>query len=83
MQWPQDTKGVIRNRKSRKDIWYLVAIVLSVLSPFTTSDYPLGIMLQLYCLSFLDLRPLITLWLNRGRTENTTSTRYQRGNQKS
>ena len=41
-------------------IWYLVAIVLSVLLRFTTSDYPFGILWPLYCLSFLDLRLLIT-----------------------
>ena len=42
-------------------IWYLVAIVLSVLLRFTTSGYPFGILWPLYCLSFLDLRLLITL----------------------
>ena len=42
-------------------LWYLVAIVLSVLPRFTTSDYPFGIMWPLYCLSFLDLRLFITL----------------------
>ena len=41
-------------------LWYLVAIVLSVLPQFTTSDYPFGIMWPLYCLSFLILRFLIT-----------------------
>ena len=41
-------------------LWYLVAVVLSVLPRFTTSDYPFGIMWPLYCLSFLDLRLLIT-----------------------
>ena len=40
--------------------WYLLAIVLSVLPRFTTSDYPFGILWPLYCLSFLDLRLLIT-----------------------
>ena len=40
--------------------WYPVAIVLSVLPRLTTSDYPFGIMWSLYCLSFLDLRFLIT-----------------------
>ena len=35
-------------------LWYLVAIVLSVLPRFTTSDYPFGILWPLYCLSFLD-----------------------------
>ena len=41
-------------------LWYLVAIVLSVLPRFTTFDYPFGILWPLYCLSFLDLRLLIT-----------------------
>jgi hypothetical protein len=41
-------------------LWYHVAIVLSVLPRFTTSDYPFGILWPLYCLSFLDLRLLIT-----------------------
>ena len=40
--------------------WYLVAIVLSVLPRVTTSDYPFGILWPLHCLSFLDLRLLIT-----------------------
>ena len=41
-------------------LWYLLAIVLSVLPRFTTSDNPFGILWPLYCLSFLDLRLLIT-----------------------
>ena len=41
-------------------LWYLKAIVMSVLPQFTTSDYPFGIMWPLYCLSFLVLRFLIT-----------------------
>ena len=41
-------------------LWYLVAIVLSVLPRFTTYDYPFRILWALYCLSFLDLRLLIT-----------------------
>ena len=41
-------------------LWYLKAIVLSVLPQFTTSDYPFGIMWPLYCLCFLILRFLIT-----------------------
>ena len=32
-------------------LWYLVAIVLSVLPRFTTSDYPFCILWPLYCLS--------------------------------
>ena len=41
-------------------LWYLVAIALSVLPRFTTCDYPFRILWPLYCLSFLDLRLLIT-----------------------
>ena len=40
-------------------LWYLVAIVLSVLR-FMDSDYPFGIFWPLCCLSFFDLRILIT-----------------------
>ena len=47
-------------------IWYLVAIVLSVLLRFTTSGYPFGILWPVYCLSFLDLRLLITLLVSCG-----------------
>ena len=48
-------------------LWYLVAIVLSALPRFTTSDYPFGILRPLYCLSFLDLRLLITPLVSCGR----------------
>jgi hypothetical protein len=44
-------------------LWYLVAIVLSVLR-FTASDYPFGILWPLCCLSF-DLRsdyPFSIMW---------------------
>jgi hypothetical protein len=41
-------------------IWYLLAIVLSVLLRFTGSDYPFGIYWLLCCLFFYDLRVLIT-----------------------
>ena len=39
---------------------FLLAIVLSVLLPFTDSDYPFGIIWPLCCLFFFDLRLLIT-----------------------
>ena len=45
-------------------LWYLVAIVLSVLL-FTTSDYHFGILWPLYCLSFY-LRLLITTLVSCG-----------------
>ena len=47
-------------------LWFLVAILLSVLPRFTTSDYPFGILWPLYCLSFLDLRLLITPFVSCG-----------------
>ena len=43
-------------------LWYLLAIVLSVLRRFTDSDYPFGIFWPLYFLFFVDLLILITLW---------------------
>jgi hypothetical protein len=41
-------------------LWYLLAIVLSVLLPYTNSDYPFGIFWSLCCLSFFHIRILIT-----------------------
>ena len=41
-------------------LWYLLAIVSSVLLRFTASDYPFGICWPLYRLSYFDLRLLIT-----------------------
>jgi hypothetical protein len=41
-------------------LWYLVAIVLSVILWFTDSDYSFGILWPLCCLSFFDLQILIT-----------------------
>jgi hypothetical protein len=41
-------------------LWYLLAIVLSVLLWFMDSDYPFGIFWPLCCLSFFDLQILIT-----------------------
>jgi hypothetical protein len=61
-------------------LWYHVAILLSVLPRVTTSDYPFGILWPLHCLSFLDLRLLITPLVSCG---HTMATKYQRGNQKS
>jgi hypothetical protein len=75
-QWPKDTKGVIR-------IWYLLAIVLSVLLQYTDSDYPFGIFWSLCCLSFnilILITPLSESVYWR-RTDNTMTKRYQRGNQ--
>jgi hypothetical protein len=41
-------------------LWYLLAIVLSVLLRFTDSDYPFGSFWPLCCLFFFDLQILIT-----------------------
>jgi hypothetical protein len=41
-------------------LWYLLAIVLSVLLRYTNSDYPFGIFWPFCCLSFFDIRILIT-----------------------
>jgi hypothetical protein len=72
IQWPKDTKAVIRSCKW-KDVYcivspsiysfwlhlcYLLVIVLSLL-PFTASAYSFGIFWSLYCLSF-HLQFLIT-----------------------
>ena len=40
-------------------LWYLVAIVLSVLLRLTAPGYPFGILWPLYCLSSFDLRLLV------------------------
>ena len=47
-------------------LWYLLAIVLSVLPLFTASDYPFGIFWPLYCLSSLYLQLLITSLVSSG-----------------
>ena len=47
-------------------LWYLLAIVLSILPRLTTSDYPFGILWPLHFLSFLDLRLLITTLVSFG-----------------
>ena len=41
-------------------LWYLLAIVLSVLLRYTDSDYPFGILWPLCCQFFFDIRILIT-----------------------
>ena len=47
-------------------LWYLLAIVLSVLLRFTASHYPFGIFWPLYCLSFYAFRLLITTLVSLG-----------------
>jgi hypothetical protein len=64
-QWPQDTKGGIRirilKRTRQHSLWYLFAIVLSVLLWYMDSDYTFGIWWPLCCLFFFDIRILITI----------------------
>jgi hypothetical protein len=134
-QWPKDTNGVIKSRKSMKDgqhndqkiptgsskaenrpfgifwslcwpsffdlrllmtplvsfghcvvrpssiygfwwpLWYLLVIVFSVLLRFTAFDDPVGFFWSLCCPSFFEA-------VNRRRTDNTMTKRYQRGHQK-
>ena len=47
-------------------LWYLLAIVLSVLLRFTDPDYTFGIFWPLCCLSFFDLQILITSLVSFG-----------------
>jgi hypothetical protein len=55
-------------------LWYLVAIVLSVLW-YTDSDYPFGILWPLYCL-FFDIRILITPLVSCGHCVVCSSSIY-------
>ena len=45
-------------------LWYLLAIVFSVLRRFTDSDYPFGIFWPLYCMFFVDLLILIAFLIS-------------------
>ena len=47
-------------------LWYLLAIVLSVLLRFTDSDYSFGVFWPLCCLTFFDLQILITPLVSLG-----------------
>ena len=57
-------------------LWYLLAIVLSVLRRFTASHYPFGIFWPLYCLSFYALRLLIAPLVSFGHCIVCPSTLY-------
>ena len=57
-------------------LWYLLAIVLSVLRRFTASHYPFGIFWPLYCLSFYALWLLITPLVSFGHCIVCPSTLY-------
>jgi hypothetical protein len=57
-------------------LWYLLAIVLSVLLRFTDSDCPYGIYWPLCCLSFFDLRILIAPMVSIGHCVVCSSSIY-------
>ena len=57
-------------------LWYLLAIVLSVLLRFTASHYSFGIFWPLYCVSFYALRLLITPLVSFGHCIVCPSTLY-------
>ena len=57
-------------------LWYLVTIVLSVFLRCTASDYLFGILWPLYCLSFYDVRLLITSLVSCGHCIVCLSTMY-------
>ena len=58
-------------------LWYILAIVLSVLLRFTDSDYPFGIFWPLCCLFFFDLRILITPLVSFGHCAVCSSLIYR------
>ena len=58
-------------------LWYLLAIVLSVLLRFTASDYPFGIFWPLCCLSFFELQILITSLVSFGHCNVWPSSIYR------
>jgi hypothetical protein len=58
-------------------LWYLLAIVLSVLLWFTDSDYLFGIFWPLCCLFFFDLRILITPLVSCGHCVVCSSLIYR------
>jgi hypothetical protein len=57
-------------------LWYLVAIVLSVLLRYTDSDYPFGILWPLWCQFFFDIQILITPLVSFGHCVVSSSSIY-------
>ena len=57
-------------------LWYLLAIVLSVLLQYTDSDYLFGIFWPLCCLFFFDIRILITSLVSFGHCVVCSSSMY-------
>ena len=60
----------------RLHIWYLLAIVLSVLLRYTDSDYPFGIFWPLCCQFFFDIQILITPLVSFGHRVVSSSSIY-------
>ena len=58
-------------------LWYLLAIVLSVLLRFTDSHYPFGVFWPLCCLTFFDLQILITSLVSFGHCDVWPSSIYR------
>ena len=58
-------------------LWYLLAIVLSVLLRFTDSDYLFGVFWPLCCLTFFDLQILITPLVSFGHCVVCPSSIYR------
>ena len=58
-------------------LWYLLAIVLSVLLRYTDSDYPFGIFWPLCCLFFFDIQILITSLVSFGHCVVCSSSIYR------
>ena len=58
-------------------LWYLLAIVLSVLLRFTDSHYPFGVFWPLCCLTFFDLQILITSLVSFGHCDVWSSSIYR------
>jgi hypothetical protein len=57
-------------------LWYLLAIVLSVLLRYTDSDYPFGIFWPLCCQFFFDIHILITSLVSFGHRVVSSSSIY-------
>jgi hypothetical protein len=86
---PKGSSKAVNRRRTDGFWWprrYLLVIVLSVILRFTAFDDPVGIFWSLCCPSFFDLRllmtPLESKAINRRRTDNTMTKRYQRDHQK-
>ena len=58
-------------------LWYLLAIVLSVLLRHKVSDYPCGIFTPWWCLFFFDIQILITLVVSLGHCVVCSSSIYR------